>query len=93
MSTESKGNNYFGVMIGLFVLWFIIFVGTLITKAPALARGVLPAISAAVVLWLGYWTIVAIRGRFTKNEQSSTQDTQCQQENAVASKGRVSKKK
>lgn len=83
--SEKKSVDHFMIMLWLFAGWAIIFGLTLVTKAPTLARGVLPLISAAVVLWAAYWTIAAIRGRFTTAPQPTTT---CPQEN-VQPKGRV----
>jgi hypothetical protein len=84
-----KEVNYFAVLIGMAIAWAVLFGITVITKAPTMARGVMPLISVVIVLWLVYWTVAAIRGRFTPvAEQSSAPEQTCQQEN-VQPKGRV----
>lgn len=94
MSASPKGPNHFKVMLILFAVWAGLLVFTLATKAAALARGVMPLISVILLGWLAYWTISAIRGRFTtapvEPQPQSEPEVKCQQE-SVKQKSRTPK--
>jgi hypothetical protein len=71
MNESRKPLDRFKVMMILLAMWVFLFAVTLVTEARTMARGVMPLISGALVLWAVYWTIsLAFGGNKSVPEQS-----------------------
>lgn len=58
-------------MMTLLAIWAILFAVTIAAESRTMAKGVMPLISGALVLWALYWTIsLAFGGKKSVTEQS-----------------------